>query len=192
VWDTDANGDYRSSAFGVVSGQSFALEDLEPSFGQDLNGDGWLSSQLVTTAGSTGVVNLVSQSQPTTFDLGANGAAASGGLNASSLAFAGTPDDVTFGLGKSILEYVMEPSSGVEKIENFAYGADLLNIDLLGGGSSSLLAFDTTVGGSHAIALASASDLSHGVVLLNMPTADTAANLLSSHLSFVGGHALIT
>jgi hypothetical protein len=192
VWNTDAKGNYVSSPIGAVAGSSFALEDLEPGFKQDLNGDGWLSSALVAAAGSNGVVNLSGQTQPTTVDLGANGAVATGGLDAASLAFAGTPDDVTFGLGKSILEYAMAPSSGIEEIENFAYGTDRLNLDLLGGGSNSLLAFDTTVGGNHAIALASSSDLQHGVVLLNMSAADTAANLLTSHVSFAGGHLFVS
>jgi hypothetical protein len=192
VWDTDGNGNFVSNAIGVVSSESFGLEDLEPSFGQDLNGDGWLSTQLVTTAPSNGVVNLTGQTQPTTVNLGANGASASAGMNASSLSFARTPDDVTFGSGKSILEYAMAPSSGVDEIENFAYGADLLNLDLLGGSNSSLMAFDTTVGGNHAIALASSSNLLYGVVLLNMPSGDTAADLLASHVTFAGGHALVS
>jgi hypothetical protein len=85
----------------------------------------------------------------------------------------------------------MQPASGIEEIENFQYGTDHLNIDLLGGPNNSLLAFDTTVGGVHAIALASSADPSHGVVLTNMPTNDTAANLLASHTAFSGGHALI-
>ena len=41
VWNTDASGNFVSNATGgPVSGQSFALERLEPSFQQDLNGDG--------------------------------------------------------------------------------------------------------------------------------------------------------
>jgi serralysin len=40
VWNTDSSGNYVSSAFGVVSGASTALESLETSFHQDLNGDG--------------------------------------------------------------------------------------------------------------------------------------------------------
>jgi serralysin len=40
VWDTDANANYVSDPIGVVSGDSYALEALEPSFQQDLNGDG--------------------------------------------------------------------------------------------------------------------------------------------------------
>ena len=40
VWNTDSNGNYISSAIGAVSGTSAALESLETSFHQDLNGDG--------------------------------------------------------------------------------------------------------------------------------------------------------
>ena len=40
VWNTDSSGNYVSNAIGVVSGTSTALELLETSFHQDLNGDG--------------------------------------------------------------------------------------------------------------------------------------------------------
>ena len=47
VWNTDTNGNYVSN-IGQVSGTSYALESLEASFNQDLNGDGHIG--LVTTA----------------------------------------------------------------------------------------------------------------------------------------------
>ena len=41
VWNTDANGNFVSNGTGgIVSGASTALKSLEPSFQQDLNGDG--------------------------------------------------------------------------------------------------------------------------------------------------------
>jgi 20S proteasome alpha/beta subunit len=40
VWSTDNNGNYVSSAFAFASGTSAALQSFEPSFQQDLNGDG--------------------------------------------------------------------------------------------------------------------------------------------------------
>jgi 20S proteasome alpha/beta subunit len=66
VWSTDSSGNYQSTT-GVVSGSSAALQSLEPSFHQDLNGDGtigalalltdYLASTFVTPAGeSTGSV----------------------------------------------------------------------------------------------------------------------------------------
>jgi 20S proteasome alpha/beta subunit len=42
VWNTDSNGNYLSSILNVVSGSSAALESLETSFQQDLNGDGFI------------------------------------------------------------------------------------------------------------------------------------------------------
>src|SRR5208283_1070590 len=38
VWNTDANGDFTSAATGVVSGASYALEELELSFGENFPG----------------------------------------------------------------------------------------------------------------------------------------------------------
>ena len=40
AWTTDSNGNYLSNIFGAISGNSPALELLEPTFNQDLNGDG--------------------------------------------------------------------------------------------------------------------------------------------------------
>ena len=40
VWTTDSNGNYSGNLIGAVSGNSYALESLEPVFNQDLNGDG--------------------------------------------------------------------------------------------------------------------------------------------------------
>jgi hypothetical protein len=40
VWNTDSSGNYLGNAFGYVPGATLALEALEPSFKQDLNGDG--------------------------------------------------------------------------------------------------------------------------------------------------------
>jgi serralysin len=43
VWNTDSSGNYISNIVGIASGADYALQSLEPSFHQDLNGDGhWL------------------------------------------------------------------------------------------------------------------------------------------------------
>ena len=42
VWNTDSSGNYISNIVGVVSGTSTALESLETTFHQDLNGDGMI------------------------------------------------------------------------------------------------------------------------------------------------------
>jgi 20S proteasome alpha/beta subunit len=56
VWSTDSSGNYLSSIIGTVPGSSLALESLEPSFHQDLNGDGVIGSTtpMMSSYGSTG------------------------------------------------------------------------------------------------------------------------------------------
>jgi hypothetical protein len=44
VWATDSNGNYVSNILGRVSGTNTALQSIETSFHQDLNGDGRISS----------------------------------------------------------------------------------------------------------------------------------------------------
>jgi large repetitive protein len=74
VWSTDSSGNYLSNIIGAVSGSSAALESLEPSFQQDLNGDGVIGpttiaagatveiplaySGTLTFSGSTGTLKL--------------------------------------------------------------------------------------------------------------------------------------
>jgi hypothetical protein len=64
VWNTDSNGNYLSSVFNVVSGSSAALEALEPSFQQDLNGDGFIGPPptppptVIEAFGSTSLVQV--------------------------------------------------------------------------------------------------------------------------------------
>ena len=54
VWTTDSNGNYTGNLIGAVSGNSYALESLEPIFRQDLNGDGVIG--LYTAAGTTQLI----------------------------------------------------------------------------------------------------------------------------------------
>ena len=62
VWNTDSNGNYISD-IGVVSGSSYALESLETSFQQDLNGDGTigLAPTVIELAGSTSLTEVGNQ-----------------------------------------------------------------------------------------------------------------------------------
>ena len=78
VWNTDASGNVVSDTIGHVTGTSAALEALEPSFQQDLNGDGVIGQSTIaigqtteilsafagaiTFAGSTGTLQLDSSS----------------------------------------------------------------------------------------------------------------------------------
>ena len=55
VWNTDSSGNYVSAPIGDVSGTSAALESMEPSFNDDLNGDGIIGEASGgTTGGTTG------------------------------------------------------------------------------------------------------------------------------------------
>jgi autotransporter passenger strand-loop-strand repeat protein len=60
VWNIDSNGNYISNAVGLVSGSSFAIESLETSFHQDLNGDGTIgvTASLIQTDGSTSLLQI--------------------------------------------------------------------------------------------------------------------------------------
>jgi 20S proteasome alpha/beta subunit len=66
VWNTDSNGNYTSNVIGAVSGSSSALEALETSFHQDLNGDGTIG--IAAGAHSASVESAAVQPGQTTFD----------------------------------------------------------------------------------------------------------------------------
>ena len=60
VWNTDNNGNYVSNMAGVVSGASYALQSLETSFHQDLNGDGQIGlvTTVIETQGATDLTQV--------------------------------------------------------------------------------------------------------------------------------------
>ena len=131
---------------------------------------------------------------PVTINLGGDTAAVSAGLSSSSLTFTNVPDAITLGSGASTIQYALQSSSGIETIANFRYGLDQLNLDLLGAASPILKASNTSLNGTSAISIYSSADPKHGVVLISGGTSNftTAADLLANHLTFVGGHALIS
>jgi serralysin len=49
IWSTDSNGNYISNLIGGVSGTSTSFESFEPSFHQDLNGDGVIGVPAATS-----------------------------------------------------------------------------------------------------------------------------------------------
>jgi hypothetical protein len=191
VWNTDSNGNYTSSAVGLVSGQNFSLEDLNPVWGENVSGAPSLSEVLVTNPGAA---DLSHQTQNTTVNLGANGAFANntGGLGGSSLTFNGTPFAITLGIGShnfaDIVEYTLAPGSGIETVANFgANPLNELNINLRGAPDSVLQMVNN---GASSVSIFSSADPTHGIVLLG----EQKANL---HTTFTGGplgqgHALIT
>jgi hypothetical protein len=63
VWTTDANGNFIATILAKASPTNSALEALEPSFQQDLNGDGFVGAPPATTIESHGVTSLVEVGQ---------------------------------------------------------------------------------------------------------------------------------
>ena len=60
VWSTDSSGNYLSNIIGVVGGGSLALETLETTFHQDLNGDGTIgpTTVVIQTDGTTALTEI--------------------------------------------------------------------------------------------------------------------------------------
>jgi len=85
----------------------------------------------------------------------------------------------------------LAPSGGIETITNFTLGLDHLDINLSGASNSVLRAANTTYNGEHAITLYSSADPTHGVVLADVSSGLKAATLLSSHVTYSGGVAVI-
>ncbi|WP_407151416.1 M10 family metallopeptidase C-terminal domain-containing protein [Bradyrhizobium sp. ORS 86] len=56
IWSTDSSGNFQSYA--VYAGNSTALESLETSFHQDLNGDGSIGFPVIEAAGATSLVEV--------------------------------------------------------------------------------------------------------------------------------------
>ena len=60
VWSTDSNGNYIANIIGPTAGNDYALESIETTFNQDLNGDGTIG--LTQTAIQTNTNSLGSTS----------------------------------------------------------------------------------------------------------------------------------
>jgi hypothetical protein len=69
VWNTDSSGNYLSNT-AFVSGSSSTLESLEPSFHQDLNGDGVIG--LPSTAPTTTTITIESYGSTALVQSGSN------------------------------------------------------------------------------------------------------------------------
>ena len=73
VWNTDANGNYVSSAMGAVGASDPTLQELEPSFGRDLNGDGTTGLKPTHTIETDGALSLVVVGNEYVLDTGTAG-----------------------------------------------------------------------------------------------------------------------
>jgi Tryptophan-rich Synechocystis species C-terminal domain/Putative esterase len=102
VWLTDSGGNYLSNSLTSVPGADAALQSIETSFHQDLNGDGY---QGLVLDGRSGGQTLTAGSSPTTL--------------------IGGPNDILNG-GSSADTFVFLPSFGANTVNNFAPGTDEL------------------------------------------------------------------
>jgi hypothetical protein len=117
AWTTDSNGNYLSNIFGAVSGNSPAPESLEPTYNQDLNGDGVVGLYAVP-----GTTLQVSQSL-----VGAS-AAASIGASATLELAAAYSGSVTFNTSTGMLK-LDNPSTFTGEIFNFTGNGSLSGSD---------------------------------------------------------------
>jgi hypothetical protein len=156
-----------------------------------LNADSKLTALTISGTTSADTINLTGSQVAATINLNGDSASARSGLTAPTLRFIGTPDTITLGTGAATINYKLAPSGGVETIFNFTLGLDQLDLNLNGAGKSVLHAADTTYNGQHAISLYSGADPSHGVVLADVNSGLKAATLMSSHVTFSGGMAVI-
>ncbi len=186
----DTTGAYTSTIMGPVTGQNFQFEQLEPTFGQDLNGDGRLMQGVFP--GAVSFASFATSQESYIITLATNTAAAPSLISAATLTVSGTPSVVVLGSTQETIQLPLAPSAGIDVISGFTYTTDELNIDLLGAANATLRATATTYNSQAAITLYSTADLSHGIILTGYNSAVTAANIISGHTNFIGGHALIT
>jgi hypothetical protein len=60
AWTTDSSGNYITSIIGTVSGTDYALQSLEPSFHQDLTGDGLIGPSTIGAGETLEVISTYS------------------------------------------------------------------------------------------------------------------------------------
>ncbi len=194
VWAVNSAGNYTSLVTGPVTGQDFSLEQLEPVFGQDLNGDGRLSTQVLSTQVSSGLntLSLTQASPATTVQLANNTAYAGEGLGRFTFTLTGTPATLVLTSATATIDISLQKTLGIEVISGYQYGLDQLNIDLKGAASSVLTVGSGTYDNQAAITLFSLADPTHGVILVGYGTMVTSDSVPTNHTTFIGGHAVIT
>jgi hypothetical protein len=76
IWNTDSSGNFVGQPIGTVAGASTALESLEPSFQQDLNGDGLIGVPSRSTASQGIVLSDQDMSAPSIFSFASGASSA--------------------------------------------------------------------------------------------------------------------
>jgi hypothetical protein len=150
AWNTDSSGNCLSSALDPTSGASAALQAMEVSFHQDLNGDGY--NGLVLN-GSSGGQTLTAGNSSTTL--------------------IGGPSDVLNG-GAGADTFVFKTDFGSNTVNNFTPGADVLQFSQsMFASASAVLADAQQVGSDVMIAFDAHNVVTlHNVQLANLHASD--------------------
>jgi hypothetical protein len=150
AWNTDSSGNCLSSALDPTSGASAALQSMEISFHQDLNGDGY--NGLVLN-GSSGGQTLTAGSGPTTL--------------------IGGPSDILNG-GAGADTFVFKTDFGSNTVNNFTPGADTLLFSQSMFTSAAVVLSDAQQVGSDVVITHDALDVVtlHNVQLASLHTSD--------------------
>jgi hypothetical protein len=117
VWSTDANGNYLSNIVGAVAGNNLALEGMETTFNQDLNGDG-----------VTGIFAAPSTTLQISNPLSGTSGAATIGAGATLEVGAADSASVTFSSSTGMLK-LDSPATFSGSINNFAGNGGLSGSD---------------------------------------------------------------
>jgi hypothetical protein len=150
AWNTDSSGNCLSSALDPTSGASAALQSMEISFHQDLNGDGY--NGLVLN-GSSGGQTLTAGSGPTTL--------------------IGGPSDILNG-GAAADTFVFKTDFGSNTVNNFTAGVDTLQFSQSMFTSATVVLSDAQQVGPDVVITHDALDVVtlHNVQLANLHASD--------------------
>jgi hypothetical protein len=150
AWNTDSSGNGNSVALGVVSGTDSALEALEATFQQDLNGDGYIGLVL---NGSSGGQTLTAGSSPTTL--------------------IGGPGDI-LNAGTGADTFVFKTNFGSNAVSNFTPGTDVLQFSQSMFASAAAALGDAQQVGSDVVITYDAQDVVtlHNTQLANLHASD--------------------
>jgi len=195
VWDTDSNGTDTVMAVGIVTGNDTALEAAEPSFNQDLNGDGVIglyaapNTALQISQALSGASGATTIGSGATLEISASDSAAvtfqasTGMLKLDQPStFSGTISGFTGNGTLSGSDQIDLPGISFNSVDD-AYSAGVLTVSD-GDGDSASLNFN----GSYTLSsFALASDNNGGTIVYDPPTVASGPSAGAMPPVFAGG-----
>jgi hypothetical protein len=178
------------AAFNVTTAQAYfdstAINDI-------LSGTGAAANETLYIQGSNGGNNNINTSpftHPTVVSLGTNSSFMSF-VSGGAVSTGTFLDPITLGAAPATVDASLD--TGLTTINGFQFGQDVLNLAF--SGSSTLAATPVTYGGTAAIALTLASDMTHGVLLMSQSISNgniTALSLMTDHQFAAGTHFIVS